>query len=67
METLRKAPAGKFRVIGKDNRADSGWLKGDYTTLDEAISATTANSTPIIFQIYDDKGECRFDDSLKTS
>lgn len=55
MEVELKAPSGKFRVIGKDHSSDSGWKKGDYSTLDEAAQAMP-NHVFIRFRIYDDEG-----------
>ena len=60
MQNLKKAPKGKFRVIGKDDAADVGWTKGDYPTLSEAT--VQANSPR--FRVYDDTGQCVWEKSL---
>jgi len=54
----KKAPPGHFRVIGKDNSSDQGWMKGDYTDIDKARKAIECGSGFVMFQIYDDIGEC---------
>lgn len=56
----KQAPEGQFRVIGRDDSTDSGWMKGDYPDIEEAKRATVVvgKSSFVRFQIYDDTGEC---------
>jgi len=63
MMSIKKAPKGKFRVIGKDDAADVGWTKGDYPTLSEATDQ--ANSPR--FRVYNDIGECVWEKSSYSS
>jgi len=51
----RRAPRGKFRVIGQDYRGDPGWIKGDYGTLKDAKKVALKYGR-IKFFIYDDRG-----------
>lgn len=66
-DELRRAPAGKFRVIGYDQYDYSDYLIGDYGTRAEAIQtardrAKVPNGIPTSFSdlylIYDDQGIC---------
>lgn len=58
-QETRKAPSGQFRVIGRDDPRDTGWKKGDYSTLLEAsVEANPRGHSTIQFRIYNDEGEC---------
>ena len=54
----KTAPAGQFRVIGRDGPGDVGWCKGDYDNIEKAKQATVSNGSFVQFQIFDDKGDC---------
>ena len=60
MKCDEQAPEGAYRVIGKDNPKDEGWLKGDYGTLSLALHrANPRGHATIRFRVFDDKGKCR--------
>jgi hypothetical protein len=53
----RKAPKGKFRVIGVDTFDGGDWLDEDCKTLDEAIKlANQKGGQMTIMYVYDDEG-----------
>lgn len=56
----RKAPAGKFRLVGVDTFDGTDWVHADYYTLEEAIAvadAETKGKQMLKFHVYNDKGE----------
>lgn len=54
----RKAPVGKFRVIGEDNFSYEDWVAGDFQTLDEAKSYVEAHPKEMqVMLVYDDQGK----------
>lgn len=58
----RKAPTGKFRVIGVDTFDGGDWLQGDCDTLDQAIAlAKTKGGEMTKMHVYDDCGNHKFD------
>jgi hypothetical protein len=55
----RKAPKGKFRVIGVDTFDGGDWVSGDFATLDDAkkhAANQTKGQQMLKMHIYDDKG-----------
>lgn len=65
----RKAPPGRFRVIGHDLFEHADYLVGDYATLAQAeqearARAAKPNAIPTsgsdLFFVYDDAGDCRY-------
>ena len=55
----RKAPPGKFRVIGVDTFDGGDWLDGDFDTLTEAknhIIEKTRGTQMLMMYIYDERG-----------
>lgn len=57
-EFSRKAPKGKFRVVGVDTFDGGDWLEGDFSTKEEAIShAVTKGGQMTKMHVYDDQGE----------
>lgn len=53
----RKAPKGKFRVIGVDTFDGGDWCEGDFTTIEEA-KAKAVGGEMLIKYVYDDQGKC---------
>jgi hypothetical protein len=56
----RKAPAGKFRLVGVDTFDGDDWLQGDYDTLEEAMQVATektAGEQMLFYHVYDDHGK----------
>jgi len=59
MTVTKKAPPGQFRVIGKDDPRDQGWLKNDYPNAQQAKQAAKNDERSFIrFQVFNDQGEC---------
>lgn len=61
----RRAPEGKFRVIGVDTFDGTDWVEGDFDTLAQAISRANekASDTQMLkMYVYDDRGAYRYDD-----
>jgi len=59
-EFSRRAPPGKFRVIGVDTFDGGDWVDGDYDTLEEAIKKADEkgkNASMLKLHVYDDTGE----------
>ncbi|MFA5031085.1 MAG: hypothetical protein WC495_05880 [Patescibacteria group bacterium] len=64
-ETKKKAPKGKYRVIGVDMFSHEDYLVGDYATRLKAIhvvdekkkKAQSQGSLPDRYYAYNDKGE----------
>ena len=62
-ETKKKAPKGKFRVIGVDMFSNEDYLVGDYSTKLKALAVvderkSKPNGTlPDRYYAYNDKGE----------
>ena len=63
----RRAPEGKFRVVGYDQYDYTDYVVGDFTTSQEAgrvarAKATVPNGIPTsfsdLFFVYDDQGIC---------
>ena len=55
----RKAPEGKFRVVGVDTFDGSDWVEGDFDTLNQAtkhVIEKTKGEEMLIMHIYDDTG-----------
>lgn len=60
----RKAPEGKFRVVGVDTFDDSNWLEGDFDTLDKAKSYALdkmKGEQMLKMHVYDDTGSHRYE------
>jgi len=56
----RKAPKGKFRVIGNDHFPfpNEEWHEGDFDTLEEAKAHTSSEAQALTsFDIHDDRGK----------
>lgn len=56
----RKAPKGKFRVIGVDTFDGGDWVSGDFDTLPEAkahASQKTTGQQMLKMHIYNDQGK----------
>jgi hypothetical protein len=73
-----KAPPGKFRILGIDKFPfpNEDWIKGDYDSLEEALSLarkltkeaskdSTDPSIATVYYVYDDKGVYRGGDIYK--
>lgn len=59
-EFSRKAPKGKFRVIGVDTFDGGDWVEGDFKSLAAAkkhVADETAGKQMLKMHIYDDTGE----------
>lgn len=57
-EFSRKAPKGKFRVIGVDTFDGGDWVEDDFDTREEAIErATTKGGEMTKMHVYDDRGQ----------
>jgi hypothetical protein len=63
----RRAPEGKFRVVGYDQYDYTDYVVGDFTTRQEAVrvaraKAAVPNGIPTsfsdLFFVYDDRGIC---------
>lgn len=55
-----KAPAGKFRVVGRDTFDGTEWVQNDCDTLEEALNlANKKGGTMLKMSVYDDKGTYR--------
>jgi hypothetical protein len=53
----RKAPKGKFRVVGVDTFDGGDWIQGDYPTKAKAIEvANDKGGTMTMMYVYDTKG-----------
>lgn len=55
----RKAPAGKFRVIGVDTFDGDDWVEGDFDTVNLArahAAKKTAGEQMLKMHIYNDQG-----------
>lgn len=60
----RKAPKGKFRVIGVDTFDGSDWVDGDFDTLEQArkhANKKTKGKQMLKMHVYDDTGLHRHD------
>ncbi len=66
----RKAPKGKFRVLGVDKFDGEDWIEGNYKTLDKALRIArdktddarryaSDSSIATVYYVYDDKGNYR--------
>lgn len=58
-EFSRKAPKGKFRVIGVDTFDSDDWVEGDFDTLKQAqkhANERTKDKQMLKMHIYDDTG-----------
>lgn len=57
----RKAPKGKFRVIGVDTFDGGDWVSGDFGTLEKAqekVDKETKGAQMLKMYVYDDTGKC---------
>ena len=64
MSFVRKAPNGKFRVIGADTYDGEGWVKGDFDTLEQAtkhMDEYTKDKNMLKMHIYNDTGRHRYE------
>lgn len=55
----RKAPTGKFRVVGVDTFDGNDWVAGDFETLDAAnahVDKKTSGQPMFMMHIYNDRG-----------
>ncbi len=55
----RKAPTGKFRVIGVDTFDGDDWVEGDFPSLGEALAhvrAQTSGKQMLMMHVYDEHG-----------
>lgn len=53
----RKAPAGKFRVIGVDTFDGGDWVEGDFDTREAALARARAKGGEMTrMHVYDDAG-----------
>ena len=60
----RKAPKGKFRVIGVDTFDGDDWVEGDFDTLAAAathVNDRTKGKQMLKMHVYDDTGTHRHD------
>lgn len=56
-EFSRKAPKGKFRVIGVDTFDGGDWVEGDYATIQDAINAARSKAGEMTYMhVFDDRG-----------
>ena len=56
----RKAPDGKFRVVGVDTFDGQDWVQGDFGSLDLAEKAAdqfVENQQMLKMHVYDDQGK----------
>jgi hypothetical protein len=56
----RKAPSGKYRVVGVDTFDGTDWKEGDFDTLEQAVAHIVEESKGKQMQkmyIYNDKGK----------
>lgn len=61
-EFSRKAPKGKFRVIGVDTFDGGDWVQGDFDTLEKAKEiADEKGGTMTKMHVYDDNGRHVYD------
>lgn len=61
-EFSRKAPKGKFRVIGVDTFDGGDWVSGDFSTKEEAINhAVIKGGQMTKMHVYDDLGRHIYD------
>lgn len=63
-EFSRKAPKGKFRVIGVDTFDGGDLVEGDFDTLEQAkkhASERTKGEQMLKMHVYDDTGSHRYD------
>mgnify|MGYP001559318669 CR=1 FL=1 len=61
---LRKAPNGKFRVIGVDTYDGENWVEGDFDTLEQATKHAyehTKDKNMLKMHVYDDTGHHRYE------
>jgi hypothetical protein len=57
-EFSRRAPKGKFRVVGVDTFDGGDWVDKDCNTLDEAIAhADGRGGTMLKMHVYNDEGK----------
>ncbi|TAN58505.1 hypothetical protein EPN15_00785 [Patescibacteria group bacterium] len=55
----RKAPTGKFRVVGVDTFDGDDWVEGDFDAFDEAkkrADEETKDKQMLIMHVYNDVG-----------
>lgn len=60
----RKAPAGKFRLVGVDTFDGTDWLDGDFKTLEIAkkhADKKVKGQEMLKMYVYDDSGAVRYD------
>ena len=61
-EFSRKAPEGKFRVVGVDTFDGTDWVQGDRDTLEKAKElADEKGSAMTKMHVYNDQGEHLYD------
>ncbi len=56
----RKAPAGKFRVVGVDTFDGDDWVEGDFDTLEAAmthVGEETRGKQMLKMYVYNDQGQ----------
>ena len=59
-EFSRKAPPGKYRVVGVDTFDGGDWLEGDFETLREAVAHATSRAGKMFrMHVYDEAGRHR--------
>jgi hypothetical protein len=64
-ETKKKAPKGKYRVIGVDMFSNEDYLIGDYSTklkalrvvIEKRVKSQSQGTLPDRYYAYNDKGE----------
>jgi len=59
----RRAPKGKFRVVGVDTFDGGDWVEGDFDTLEKArkhASERTNGVQMLKMHVYDDTGTHRY-------
>lgn len=62
IEFSRKAPEGKFRVVGVDTFSGDDWVERDCDTLEEARKvADEEGGTMTKMHVYDDTGKHLYD------
>ena len=60
----RKAPEGKFRVVGVDTFDGQDWVQGDFGSLElakEAADKSVEGEQMLKMHVYNDKGEHLYD------
>lgn len=60
-EFSRKAPKGKFRVVGVDTFDGGDWVEDDFKTIREAkgrVRKKTKGKQMLKMYVYNDKGVC---------